>query len=213
VEFLAVLVPSRGSIDHYRCHGEEILAMMDGINRRLGSDDWQPIRLVVEHNRVQALAGLASADVVLVNPIVDGMNLVAKEAALVSERDAVLILSKTAGSSVELGPYAMNVDPLDVMQTADALYSALTMETDARHRQAQELRASVMRNDLRRWLAALIADMERGRLRSDRDLARELALPQFTEHQTEEKSPELVLTSASGRGGEAHPRGTQTHAN
>jgi trehalose 6-phosphate synthase len=149
---------------------------------------------VVDHNRVQALAGLGSADVVVVNPIADGMNLVAKEAALVNKRDAVLVLSKTAGASMELGPFAINIDPFDTTQTAGSLFAALTFDPEARHRRAQALRATVMRNDLGKWFAALLAEMEQGHQVSGESPAdvSELCRP---EAETSERPSQIVLAS------------------
>ncbi|MDP8921874.1 MAG: trehalose-6-phosphate synthase, partial [Chloroflexota bacterium] len=127
VTFRSFLVPSRSTIPEYRRLAGEVFALVDRINLRFGTPAWQPIRLAYEHDREQALAGLSLADVMLVNPVADGMNLVAKEGAIVNDRDGVLVLSTTAGAYEELGPACLGVDPLDVAGTADALARALTM--------------------------------------------------------------------------------------
>ena len=98
---------------------------VDRINARFGKAGWRPVQLFYENDYAQALAGLAIADVVLVNPLVDGMNLVAKEAVVVSQRDAVLILSETAGAFDQMADGALAVAPADVVGTADALARAL----------------------------------------------------------------------------------------
>ncbi len=80
-----------------------------------------------ENDYGQALAGLSIADVVLVNPLIDGMNLVAKEAVVVSERDAALVLSETAGAFDQMADGVLPVAPADVVGTADALAAGLAM--------------------------------------------------------------------------------------
>jgi trehalose 6-phosphate synthase len=158
VQFLAFLVPSRMTIGIYKEYGESVLRLADEINQKHGTRSWQPIRLVVQHNQVDALAGLAVADVVLVNSIADGMNLVAKEAALINERDATLVLSRTTGAYGELGCGAIGIDPFDTHLTAEALRSGLFMDGNERRARALHLRAAVLRHDLKAWFTSLRED-------------------------------------------------------
>jgi trehalose 6-phosphate synthase len=117
------------------------------------------VQLFYENDYAQALAGLSIADVVLVNPLVDGMNLVAKEAVVVSERDAVLVLSETAGAFDQMADDALAVAPADVAGTADALAAALRMEPDERRRRIARLRKGVEREDITWWLRRQFEDL------------------------------------------------------
>src|SRR5918994_1083317 len=132
--FLAFLVPSRTGLREYGHYGRMVQSAVDRINARFGRAGWRPIQIFYENDYAQALAGLSIADVVLVNPLVDGMNLVAKEAVIVSERDAVLVLSDTDGAYDQMADGALAVAPADVVGTADALAEALTMDPDERQR-------------------------------------------------------------------------------
>lgn len=157
VRFLAFLVPSRQGIHLYRQYAEDVIAMADRINQEFGREGWLPVDLVVGHDRTRALAGLSQADVVLVNSIADGMNLVAKEAAIVNDRDAVLVLSRTAGAFEELKTGAVAIEPGDVRATAEALHAALVMDAGERSRRAREMRSVVMSHDLKAWLRVLVS--------------------------------------------------------
>jgi trehalose 6-phosphate synthase len=132
---------------------------VDRINARFGRAGWRPVQLFYENDYAQALAGLSIADVVLVNPLVDGMNLVAKEAAVVSERDAVLVLSETAGAFDQMADGALPVAPADVVGTADALATALRMEPDERRRRLATLRRGVEAEDITWWLRRQLEDL------------------------------------------------------
>jgi trehalose 6-phosphate synthase len=98
-------------------------------------------------------------DVLLVNAIFDGMNLVAKEAPLVNQRDGVLILSENAGATEELSEWALTVNPFDIQQQADAIYQALTMHATERRQRIEGLRAQVREHDITRWIDAQLADL------------------------------------------------------
>ena len=159
ISFLAFLVPSRTGLREYGHYGREVQNSVDRINARFGKAGWRPIQLYYENDYAQALAGLSIADVVLVNPLVDGMNLVAKEAAVVSERDAVLVLSETAGAFDQMADGALPVAPLDVAGTADALATALAMPAAERRRRLATLRRGVEREDITWWLRRQIEDL------------------------------------------------------
>ena len=100
-------------------------------------------------------------DALVVNPIFDGMNLVAKEGSLVNRRDGVLVLSEHAGVYEELGAFAISVHPFDIQDQADALYRALTMDPEERHARRNACARVVRENDLGKWLRMQLEDIER----------------------------------------------------
>ncbi|MDQ4035772.1 MAG: trehalose-6-phosphate synthase [Chloroflexota bacterium] len=159
ISFLAFLVPSRTGLREYGDYGRKVQNAVDRINARFGRAGWRPVQLFYENDYAQALAGLSIADVVLVNPLVDGMNLVAKEAVVVSGRDAVLVLSETAGAFDQMAAGAISVAPADVVGTADALADALTMPVEERRRRLAVLRAGVEREDIGWWLRRQLEDL------------------------------------------------------
>ena len=159
VTMLAFLVPSRTSLREYGDYGRKVQGAVDRINARFGRADWRPVRLFYENDYAQALAGLAIADVILVNPLVDGMNLVAKEAAIVSERDAALVLSETAGAFDQMANGVLSVAPADVIGTAQALRDGLAMPRRERARRLALLREGVEREDITWWLRTQLDDL------------------------------------------------------
>jgi len=159
VKFLAFLVPSRGSLSEYKRYRAEVLKIIDEINQKYGRDEWKPIEAFFENDRTQALAAMQYYDVLLVNSIIDGMNLVAKEGPVVNQRNGVLILSRTAGAFQQLGKASIPISPIDVTETAQALYKALTMPTDERRNKATLARQLVERQDLNGWLRRQIGDI------------------------------------------------------
>ena len=159
LKFLAFLVPSRTGIPEYRRYTEEVLTAIRDINSRYHRADWRPIELFHENSYPQALAAMSLYDVLLVNSLADGMNLVSKEGPIVNERDGVLILSRGAGSHTELGEHALSVDPTDVEGTAEALASALFMPEAERRARAERLRQTIERNDLSVWLRSQLEDV------------------------------------------------------
>ena len=159
VRFLAFLVPSRTELKLYQQYTDEVFELVEQINNRHGNDAWQPIQVFYENNFVQAIAAMTLYDVLLVNSLVDGMNLVAKEGATVNAKDGVLVLSEGAGAHEELGRYSLSVSPADVEGTLDALYTALTMPVHQRARLAARLRETVATNDLNAWLIHQLNDI------------------------------------------------------
>jgi trehalose 6-phosphate synthase len=160
LSFLALLVPTKSDIETYRRHQEEAQALAQSINAKYGTPHWKPIRVYFEHNRMQALAAMSLYNVLLVNPVADGMNLVAKEGPMLNAHDGVLVLSRTAGAHEELGCGTISIDPADVAGTSAALYQALTMPATERRERAARLRAKVRQHDLRDWFRTLLADIE-----------------------------------------------------
>jgi len=160
VEMLALLDPSRQEIPDYAEYVGAIHRAAREVNDQFSDPGWTPIDLRVSDNFAQAIAAYKQYDVLLVNAIVDGMNLIAKEAPLVNERAGVLVLSENAGAHEELGAYALSVNPFDVEGTADAIAEALTMPDAERQRRAAEIRAHVREHDVRAWMAGQLADLD-----------------------------------------------------
>lgn len=159
VKFLAFLVPSRTDLRRYKDYKKDVFALVDQINERHGNDAWRPIEIFYENNYEQALAAMRFYDVLLVNPVVDGMNLVAKEGPTVNERDGVLIISEGAGAHEQLGRHALSVGPTDVEGTIRALHQAITMPAAERKGRAQGLREAVAKEDLEVWIRGQVADL------------------------------------------------------
>ncbi len=160
VYFLALLVPSRSDIPAYQRYQEDAHAIVDRINREFGNNHWKPVRLIFEHNRMQALAAMSLYDVLIVNSVADGMNLVAKEGPMLNLHEGALVLSTRAGAYAELGCAAIGIDPEDVGGTAAALYTALMLPPVERRERAQRLKKVIRGHDLQSWFTALLADIE-----------------------------------------------------
>jgi len=159
VNFLQFLVPSRSELGVYQTYTDEIFELVESINDHFGDLDWQPIRVFYEENYPQAIAAMTLYDVLLVNPIIDGMNLVSKEGPLVNKGDGVLILSEMAGSFEQLSEYCLAVAPTDLEGTVRALYQALTMPQDDRRRRAAALKRLVQEEDIIFWLERQFRDL------------------------------------------------------
>jgi trehalose 6-phosphate synthase len=107
------------------------------------------------------VAAYKQFDVLLVNAVFDGLNLVAKEAPLVNTRDGVLVLSENAGVHEEIGEWALTVNPFDIYGQAQAIYEALELPAGERRRRAEAIRAHVRENDVETWIEAQLADLDR----------------------------------------------------
>lgn len=153
VVFVAGAYPSRGGVPGYAAYRQSIDEVVERINDRWGTATWTPVVLHVEDDFPRSVALLRRADVLLVNPIRDGLNLVASEGALVNDRNAVLALSPEAGAWERLHPAALRVPPFDVSGTAEVLHQALTMPTEERERRATLLRQLAEARTPRDWLA------------------------------------------------------------
>ncbi|MEO7803215.1 MAG: trehalose-6-phosphate synthase [Actinomycetota bacterium] len=161
VVHVALLYPSRRGLSEYRAYEAEVMDAYDRINDDLGTDDWQPIVLLNQDDYVRALACSRRYDVLMVNPIIDGMNLVAKEGPAVNEVDGVLVLSKNAGAWFELGHAAIGVNPYDVSEMAEALHSGLIMDPAERKKMSEVLRGVVKRNTPSKWVWHQLRDIRR----------------------------------------------------
>jgi trehalose 6-phosphate synthase len=163
VGMLALLDPSRQDIPEYAEYLGAIQREARRVNDRFQQEGWAPIDLVIQDDFVSAVAAYKQFDALFVNAIYDGMNLVAKEAPLVNERDGVLILSENAGAHAELGPWALTVNPFDVAGQAEAIHEALTMGEGERHERQAAMRGHVREHDVTAWIEAQLADLDRCR--------------------------------------------------
>jgi trehalose 6-phosphate synthase len=160
VRFLSFLVPSRDGVPEYAAYKRRVFDLVDAVNRKYGTREWTPITVFHEHNRLQALAALTLYDVLLVNSVADGLNLVSKEGPLLNERDGVLALSTTAGSYEELVAGALPVNPYDIIDTADALERALNMGAKERAQRQAALREAISRHQTSDWLKQQLRDLD-----------------------------------------------------
>ncbi|HXD53833.1 MAG TPA: trehalose-6-phosphate synthase, partial [Solirubrobacteraceae bacterium] len=167
VTFVAQLMPSRTDVPQYAEYLEAIEALVAVVNHRHGTPDWMPIQLKLRDDLEEAMAAYKHYDVLLVNAMFDGMNLVAKEGPIVNERDGVSILSENTGAHEELGEYALSVNPFDIQELADSIHAALTMAGDERRRRAEGLAAIVTSRDPGDWIDEQLADIRaKGRSRA-----------------------------------------------
>jgi trehalose 6-phosphate synthase len=165
VTFLAQLQPSRTDVPEYAAYMEAVGRTAEEVNARYGTSSWRPVELFMEDDFPRSVAAYKNYDALLVNAVRDGMNLVAKEAAVINEKDGVLVLSENAGAHEELGEHALSVNPYDVDEQADAIYAALRMPEEERGRRAKALRQTVESNTIEDWVEAQMQDIEayRGR--------------------------------------------------
>lgn len=160
VRFLAFLYPTREAIPEYTEYRDKIERCVEEINSRHALPAWEPIHLRMEDNYLESLAALKIYDVLLVNPIFDGMNLVAKEGPVINEHNGVLVLSENAGAFVEMGSGALAVSPFDVDGTASALHRALTMPQAERLMRAAWLKEIVEGNSTIKWVHHQLRDLQ-----------------------------------------------------
>ncbi|MFE1957169.1 trehalose-6-phosphate synthase [Streptomyces sp. NPDC059479] len=151
VVHVAFAYPSRQDLAVYRDYTAEVGRVADAINAEFGTEDWSPVVLHVRDDFARSLAAYRLADVALVNPIRDGMNLVAKEIPVISERGCALVLSREAGAYEEMGEDALPVNPYDITATAKALHEALTMPPDERTERAKRLTAAATALPPQQW--------------------------------------------------------------
>ncbi|AVZ73779.1 trehalose-6-phosphate synthase [Streptomyces lunaelactis] len=162
VVHVAFAYPSRQDLAVYRDYTAEVQRLADEINSAYGTATWTPVVLHVKDDFARSLAAYRLADVALVNPIRDGMNLVAKEIPVVSDEGCVLVLSREAGAYEELGEDAVVVNPYDVMATADALHEALTMPDDERSRHTKRLAAAATALPPQQWFLEQLQALRQG---------------------------------------------------
>jgi trehalose 6-phosphate synthase len=159
VRFLAFLIPSRQGLPIYRKYERDVRALIRRINAEYGADDWQPIVPFFGNNQPRALAAMRRYDVLLVNAVIDGMNLVAKEGPAVNERHGVLVLSRTTGAFEQLGEVALPITSTDIDETATELYEALRMSTHERKKRAERAQAIIEAETPADWALAQLRDV------------------------------------------------------
>src|SRR5205823_2590268 len=161
VTFVAQLMPSRTDVPQYAEYLERIEALVAVVNHRHGTPDWMPIQLKLRDDLEEAVAAYKNYDVLLVNAMFDGMNLVAKEGPVVNARHGVSILSENTGAHEELGEHALSVNPFDIQEMADSIHAALTMSEEERERRWRGLVATVTARDPGDWLDEQLADIRK----------------------------------------------------
>jgi trehalose 6-phosphate synthase len=161
VMHLAFAYPSRHDLPEYREYTASVQRLAREISEEFGTEDWEPLVLQVDDDYARSLAAYRLADVLLVNPIRDGMNLVAKEGPILSERSCALVLSREAGAAAELGPDALVINPYDVSETAEALHAALMMTAPERARRAKSLAQAAAAMPPTKWFDDQLAALER----------------------------------------------------
>jgi trehalose 6-phosphate synthase len=160
VTFIAHLQPSRQDVPEYAEYLERIEALVAVVNHRHGTTDWMPIDLRIYENFPEAVARYKHFDLLMVNSIFDGMNLVAKEAPAINTRNGVIMLSENTGSHEELGDCTLTVNPFDIQEQADTIHRALTMSADERQLRATRLREIVRERDPGVWISEQLADID-----------------------------------------------------
>ena len=155
--FVACIYPSRQTMAEYRAYAERIKESVESINARHPD----AIDLFMEDDFDRTLGALKVYDVLLVNPLMDGMNLVSKEGPVVNQRDGVLVLSRGAGSFEEMGEAAIEItDPKDLEETVKALERALDMPAEERERRAEDLRRRAQDHKPEDWIESQLVDLE-----------------------------------------------------
>jgi len=153
VTHLAFAYPSRSDLAEYRAYTARVHELAANINAEFRTPDWEPLILDVKDDYPRSLAACGVADVLLVNPIRDGMNLVAEEGPILSEHGSALVLSREAGAAALIGEAALLVNPYDVSATAGALHAGLIMPAAERQRRSAMIADVAAARAPRRWLA------------------------------------------------------------
>jgi trehalose 6-phosphate synthase len=161
VGMLALLDPSRQKIPEYAEYLGAIQREARRVNDRFAENAWTPIDLQIADDFPRSVAAYKQFDLLLVNAIFDGMNLVAKEAPLVNRRDGVVVLSENTGAHAELGEWALSVNPFDVEEQAEAIHRALELAPEERRQRIDAIRAHVRRHDVRAWIDVQLAALDR----------------------------------------------------
>jgi trehalose 6-phosphate synthase len=149
--------PSRHDLPDYRAYTAEVQRVAREIDDEFAGNGWAPLILEVNDDYPRSLAALQLAEVLVVNPLRDGMNLVAKEGPVLSESGVAVVLSREAGAADEMGDHALLVNPYDVSGTAQAMHEALTMSDDERRRRSARLSAVATALPPRDWMRAQLA--------------------------------------------------------
>jgi trehalose 6-phosphate synthase len=155
-----MLAPSREEVRRYQSYARQVSKLAHTLNARYTGPDGPTVVPVVGNDQARALAAMRTSDVMLVNSIIDGMHLGAKEFAAVNESNGVLVLSRTAGVAYEPGEEAaFHITPTDIQETADALYRALTMNKEERAAMAGAARHQVESHPITSWIDQQLRDV------------------------------------------------------
>jgi len=146
--------PSREDLPAYREYTASIERLTSDIEEEFATDDWTPVLLEIADDYPAALAALRRSDVVFINSVRDGMNLVVLEALVISEHSPAVVLSRETGAADVLGGDALVVNPFDVSATADALHAALSMRRDDRTARAERMRRAATALPPTEWFRA-----------------------------------------------------------
>ncbi len=160
VKFVATLMPSRLDIKIYREYTDNIREIVKEINDKYATPDWEPIKYICKGDYNLVIALLKRYDVLMVNPILDGMNIVAKEGSVVNENNGVLILSSGAGCYEELKDGSICINPFDLRQTAESIDMALLMDETTKSQMIARTRTAIQINDLNKWVSDQLRDIE-----------------------------------------------------
>ena len=161
VGMLAKLDPSRQDIPEYSEYVGALLREARRVNDRFQREGWVPIELRIDDNFALTVAAYKQFDVLLVNAIFDGMNLIAQEASLVNERDGVVVMSENAGAYESIGEFTIGVNPFDVSAQAEAIHRALQLDPAERGAGLAAISRHVRANDLAAWIDGLLDDLDR----------------------------------------------------
>ncbi len=159
VKFFAYTYPSRTEIPAYEDYTDRIRKIVSDINQRFGTNSWQPIELEMTDDFPRSVASMKNFDVMLTNPIFDGMNLVAKEAAVLNKTNGIIILSENAGAIDELKKGVIPVNPFDIESTSTALHESLQMGANEREAMSKHLKHVVSENNISKWLLDQFSDI------------------------------------------------------
>ncbi|HUF49209.1 MAG TPA: bifunctional alpha,alpha-trehalose-phosphate synthase (UDP-forming)/trehalose-phosphatase [Longimicrobiales bacterium] len=161
VRLLQIAVPSRTGVRSYRHFREEVDGLVGHINGEFGTAQWMPVHYLYRSvPETQLLALYRAAHAMLVTPVRDGMNLVAKEFVAVREDElGVLVLSEFAGAADEL-QQAIIINPYNIEQAAEAYHRALTMPVQEQRERMRVLRTTVFENDVRQWVSRFLAELD-----------------------------------------------------
>jgi trehalose 6-phosphate synthase len=182
VVHFALAYETRSRIPSYATYAAEVTGMAEAVNGRFRRGSWEPVILETRPDYALGLAAMSLADVLVVNTLRDGMNLVAKEGPLLSEHGGVLVLSVNAGAADHLGAAALLVNPFDTAELADAITAALAMPASERRDRAESLRQAALALPPREWFASQQADLAtvRDGAAEGQPLAGLLPCPQLT---------------------------------
>lgn len=159
--FWGILPASRQGSEHYRSYLDRLWEQVQAVNRRHGRGGWEPVTIFLENSYPRAIAVMKHYDLLLVNSLADGMNLVAKEGPMVNRRDGVLLLSESIGAAEELMDGAISLNPYDLQGMAEAFEQGLGMARAERRRKLAMLRERIQENPIHRWVYDQLVDLSR----------------------------------------------------